>query len=76
LRHSARGGGTGRRSAGAFALALIGTIQVFAVGDVSNPTNGWWHGLHGGLVLFVVALAVFIARRDASALGLTRSAAS
>ena len=49
---------------------------MFAVGDVSNPTNGWWHGLHGGLVLFVVALAVFIARRDASALGLTRSAAS
>lgn len=55
-----------------FALALLGTIQVVAVGDVSNPTNGWWHGLHGGLVLFVVALAVYIARRDASALGLRR----
>lgn len=58
-----------------FALALLGTIQVFAVGDVGNPTNGWWHGLHGGLVLVVVALAVFIARREASALGLKRAAA-
>ena len=57
-----------------FALALIGTIQVLSVGDVSNPTNGWWHGLHGGLVLLVVALAAFIARRDASALGLERVA--
>ena len=58
-----------------FALALLGTLQVIAVGDVSNPTSGWWHGLHGGLVLFVVALAVYIARRDASALGLKRAAA-
>lgn len=56
-----------------FALALLGTLQVFSVGDVSNPTNGWWHGLHGGLVLFVVALAVYIARREASALGLKRA---
>jgi len=56
-----------------FALALLGTIQVIAVGDVSNPTDGWWHGLHGGLVLFVVALAFFIARREASALGLQRA---
>lgn len=56
-----------------FALALVGTIQVFAVGDVANPTNGWWHGLHGGLVLFVVALAVAIARRDGAALGLSLS---
>jgi len=58
-----------------FALALLGTIQVIAVGDVSNPTDGWWHGLHGGLVLFVVAVAVYILRRDASALGLRRASA-
>lgn len=57
------------------ALAVLGTLQVIAVGDVSNPTSGWLHGLHGGLVLFVVALAVYIARRDASALGLKRAAA-
>jgi hypothetical protein len=57
------------------ALALVGTLQVISVGDVSNPANGWWHGLHGGLVLFVVALAVYIARREASALGLKRAAA-
>jgi hypothetical protein len=59
-----------------FALAFVGTIQVIAVGDVSNPTNGWWHGLHGGLVLFVVAIAVYIARRDAAALGVGRSVAA
>ena len=58
-----------------FALAVLGTIQVIAVGEISNPANGWWHGLHGGLVLVVVALAAFIARRDASALGLRRAAA-
>jgi hypothetical protein len=55
-----------------FALALLGTIQVFAVGDIANPGNGWAHGLHGGLVIFVFALAAYIARRDAAALGLTR----
>ncbi len=59
----------------AFALALLGTIQVIAAGDVSSPTDGWWHGLHGGLVLFVVALAVSIARRNAGALGLKRATA-
>lgn len=58
-----------------FALAAVGTLQVAAVGDISNPVNGWWHGLHGGLVLFVVAIAVYVARRDAAALGLRRSAA-
>ena len=59
-----------------FALAFVGTIQVIAVGDVSNPTKGWWHGLHGGLVLFVVAIAVYIARRDGAALGVGRSVAA
>ena len=51
-----------------FALALVGTVQVFFVGEVANPHSGYIHGLHGGLVLFVVALAVWIARRDWAAL--------
>ena len=52
-----------------FALALLGTIQVFFVGSLEDPGNGWVHGLHGGLALFVAALAVAIARREARALG-------
>jgi hypothetical protein len=53
-----------------FALGLVGTIQVFFVGDLEKPGNGWVHGLHGGLVLFVVALAFYVARREARALNL------
>lgn len=53
-----------------FALALLGTVQVFAVGDLKAPGDGWLHGLHGGLVIFVVALAAYIARREARALRL------
>jgi hypothetical protein len=53
-----------------FALALLGTVQVFAVGDLKEPGDGWLHGLHGGLVIFVVALAAYIARREARALRL------
>jgi hypothetical protein len=53
-----------------FALALVGTVQVAMVGDLENPGSGWLHGLHGGLVIFIVALAAYIARRDARALGL------
>ena len=59
------------RSVGwSFALALVGTVQVFFVGDLQEPGSGWVHGLHGGLVIFVVALAAYIARRDARVLGL------
>jgi hypothetical protein len=53
-----------RNVAWSFALALLGTIQVFSVGDLEEPGNGWLHGLHGGLVIFVVALAAYIARRE------------
>ena len=53
-----------------FSLALLGTIQVFFAGDVNKPGNGYIHGFHGGLALFVVALAVHIARREARTLGL------
>src|SRR6185295_5232026 len=46
-----------RNIAWSFGLALIGTIQIFTVGDLGNPGDAWVHGLHGGLVLFVVAFA-------------------
>jgi hypothetical protein len=52
-----------------FSLALLGTIQVFFAGSVTNPHDGYVHGLHGGLALFVAALAAWIARREARALG-------
>jgi len=61
-----------RNIAWSFALALIGTIQIFTVGDLGNPGDAWVHGLHGGLVIFVVAFAAYIARREARALGLLR----
>ena len=53
-----------------FSLALIGTIQVFFAGDVKHPKDGYVHGLHGGLALVVAAIAVWIALREARALGL------
>jgi hypothetical protein len=63
--------------AASFGLALLGTIQVFLVGDVNDPGSGYLHGLHGGLALFVAAYACYIAWREARALGLagTRTAA-
>ena len=51
------------------ALPILGTMQIFFVGDLRDPGSGWVHGLHGGLVLFVAALAALIARREANALG-------
>jgi hypothetical protein len=39
------------------ALPVVGTVQIFFVGDLKDPGNGWVHGLHGGLVLVVAALA-------------------
>jgi hypothetical protein len=62
-----------RNIAWSFGLALIGTIQVATVGDLGNPGDAWVHGLHGGLVLFVVAFAAYIAGREARALGLLRA---
>jgi hypothetical protein len=52
------------------ALPIVGTVQIVFVGDLQDPGNGWVHGLHGGLVLFVAALAGIIARREVSALEL------
>jgi len=59
-----------------FSLALLGTLQVAFAGSVTNPSNGYLHGLHGGLALFVAALAVYICRREKTALGLRRSSAA
>jgi hypothetical protein len=50
------------------ALPVLGTIQIFFVGDLDKPNDGWVHGLHGGLVLFVVAVAALIVAREANAL--------
>ena len=54
-----------------FSLALVGTIQVFFAGDVNKGTNGWLHGLHGGLVLFVVWIAWLVSKREMRALGVS-----
>jgi hypothetical protein len=65
-----------RNIAWSFALAFVGTIQVFTVGDLGKPGDAWVHGLHGGLVLFVVGFAAYIAHREARALGLLRPSAT
>jgi hypothetical protein len=51
-----------------FGLALVGTLQVISAGDVGGK-HGYVHGLHGGLVLFVVWIAWLVARREMRALG-------
>lgn len=62
--------GNWRNVAVSFSLALLGTIQVFFAGSVDHPSNGYVHGLHGGLALFVAALAAWIARREGRTLGI------
>lgn len=65
--------GNWRNVSVSFSLALLGTIQVFLAGDVTGTSagkDGYLHGLHGGLALFVAALAAWIARREARALGI------
>ena len=62
--------GTWRNVGVSFSLALLGTIQVFVAGSLNDPKNGYAQGLHGGLVLFVAALALYIARRETRGLGL------
>jgi len=54
------------------ALPILGTVQILFVGDLQDPGNGWVHGLHGGLVLFVAAIAAVIVRREVDTLGLRR----
>jgi hypothetical protein len=65
--------GTWRNVLWSLALPILGTVQIFLVGDLQDPGDGWVHGLHGGLVLFVAALAGMIARRESDALGLRAS---
>jgi hypothetical protein len=67
--------GTWRNVLWSLALPILGTVQIFLVGDLQDPGNGWVHGLHG-LVLFVAALAGMIARRGADALGLRAASPS
>lgn len=64
--------GSWRNVLWSLALPVVGTVQIFFVGDLDDPKNGWVHGLHGGLVLFVAALAAMIVRREVDALGLRR----
>jgi hypothetical protein len=59
-----------------FGLALLGTIQVAFVGDLKSPGNGYLHGLHGGLAIFVAVYAAAIAWRESRALGLRPAAAT
>ncbi len=57
-----------------FLLFALGTVQIFlAPGD--DPGNGWVHGLHGLLALFVLILAAVLAHRDMRLLGLKGRAA-
>jgi len=71
--------GTWRSAAWSVALAVLGTIQIFFVGDIDDPSgnsSGWVHGFHGGLALFVFILAAVIAHREMRALGLRGKPAS
>jgi hypothetical protein len=55
----------------AFALPVIGTIQVFAIGD-TDTSGGWANGLHGLLAMVVLVLAGFLTHDAMRALGLRR----
>lgn len=61
------------------ALPVLGTIQIFFLGDVEKPSenvSGWIHGFHGGLAIFVFLLALVIGYRDMNALGVRSAAAA
>ena len=55
-----------------FFLFVLGTVQIFLV-PVDERTNGWLHGLHGLLALFVALTAAVIAHRGMRDLGLRRA---
>ncbi|MBM2822980.1 MAG: hypothetical protein HW413_1726 [Thermoleophilia bacterium] len=64
--------GVWRKAAVSIALPILGTIQIFFLGDIEDPSkngSGWIHGFHGGLAILVFALAAAIAYRDLKALG-------
>ncbi len=54
-----------------FFLFVLGTVQIFLT-PVEERTNGWVHGLHGLLALFVAVTAAIIAHRGMRDLGLKR----
>ena len=67
--------GTWRQVTLSVALPVVVTIQIFFVGDIDDPgenVSGWIHGFHGGLAIFVFALAVAIGYRDMKTLGFHR----
>jgi hypothetical protein len=45
----------------AFLLPVVGTVQLFLIGDTGEP-GGWVNGLHGLLALIVLVLAMALAR--------------
>jgi hypothetical protein len=53
----------------ALALPVIGTIQVFAIGD-TDTSGGWANGLHGLLAMVVLVLAGILTHDAMRALGL------
>ena len=53
----------------AFTFPVVGTVQVFAIGDTNAP-GGWVSGLHGLLALVMLLWAAWFARLGARALRL------
>lgn len=51
----------------AFMFPVVGTVQVFAIGDTDAP-GGWVNGLHGLLALVVLLWAAWFATLGARAL--------
>jgi hypothetical protein len=71
--------GAWRKAVVSIALPVLGTIQIFFLGDIEDPSkneSGWIHGFHGGLAILVFALAAAIAYRDLKALGVHGRAAA
>jgi asparagine N-glycosylation enzyme membrane subunit Stt3 len=64
--------GMWRRVGTVFLLPVIGTIQVFAIGD-TNTSGGWINGLHGLLALVVLLFALALAESGRRSLGLGRA---
>ncbi len=56
----------------ALALPVIGTLQVFLVGD-TEESGGWANGLHGLFALVVLTVAAVIAHRTMRGLGPRRA---
>lgn len=61
------------------ALPVLGTAQIFFLGNIEDPgenVSGWIHGFHGGLAIFVFLLALAIGYRDMNALGIRSGGAA